>query len=253
MFFLHHGQDRGLVHELDESMYDLFTQCLFGYVKWRVKYVVKAWWLPSPWPEDRWNQEDRGVDRKQVDLAAWWDYSTDHLFLIPKLHFAQEWIAGSCWLVPSCVSLGEVSTEDRKNLSLSIEIFLLRLELCVYVNVYILRICEHSPNFVDSHWVHKIWKSELRAFHEPKLILRYPWRVWNDSSGEDSSRYVGGSEGSFLEIRESSGTGARWSLFLKKKKKKKKLPVALMLILNSCIPVSRSMSGTRFMSLVIYS
>lgn len=53
--------------------------------------------------------------------------------------------------MPSCVSLGEVSTEDRKGLSLSTEIFLLRLDLCVYVNVYFLRICKHSPNFVDSH------------------------------------------------------------------------------------------------------
>lgn len=81
-------------------------------------------------------KKGRGVDREQVDLAPWWDCSTDHLFLVLKLHFAQEWIVGGCWLVPSCVSLGEVSTEDRKGLSLSTEIFLLRLDLHVYINVY---------------------------------------------------------------------------------------------------------------------
>lgn len=149
----------------------------------------------------------------QGDLAPRWNYSIGHLLLVLKLPFAQatELFALANWLHNVCL-WEKWAPEGRKDLSLGIETFLLKLDLCIYVNVYFMGIFKHYLIL----WIHiestKFWKvNELRAFHMPRPILRYPWRVWNDSPGEDSSRYVAGSEGSLSETRESSRTGARWS------------------------------------------
>lgn len=92
--------------------------------------------------------------------SPWWDHVADLSFSVLKSEFARvEPFAHATELFPVrigyiCVSLGEASMEDRRDLTLGIELFSLnQTYLCMYINVCF-NVCRltSTGQFVGSHY-----------------------------------------------------------------------------------------------------